>query len=235
MGSSPTASRTRTAKSALSERGDWAVTTDETPSSEGSGSGATGETRESTAAAMRRRREEGTTDQALAEVRRETRELAVTMGGVSKSLADIAQVIERQSHSLQAAQAETIPVLGNLATSARDSYRAMEREVNRLGAVVLDAMAKGQREQEEGRRLQDRVLGWAALIALLLACWVGWKVKEWRAEKELEVTKAEIADLKAERKGAGLFADFMLQFHPGEVKKYQKDFLAWSLRPATKP
>lgn len=182
---------------------------------------------------MRRQREGATTDQALAEARREARELAQTLGGASLSLAEITKELMAQRQTFQVTQDQIIPPLKSLVRSAEDSYSLVREKVDTLGRTMRSEMDKVREERVKAQHWQGRVLGAAALIACLLAGWVGWKVREWLAVKDLAQVQGQINELKVLRKDAEMLGEFMWEVHPKEAKRYEKSFEGWKQRNGT--
>jgi hypothetical protein len=202
-------------------KGDLAVTTVETPSNEDSKSGAS---RESTASALRRRREESVTDLGAAEVRRETQELARTLGAASISLVELQRETSALAERTESARVETLERMNGLVESARRSFGSMERQIESNGLAIQQQLgevraAAAKRAAQEKWQLRAFIV--AVLTVFLLSGWGGWSLKAWRAE-------TAAAEERAALRKSELFGMYLLEIHPKEADKYWRAFQSWT-------
>ena len=199
------------------------MTTAERPPDEASTSG---DSRESTAAAMRRRREGAVTDLGLSEARQEMEDLARTLGAASISLVELQRETSALVKATESARVETLERMNGLVESARRSFVNMERQIENNGFAIQTQLGEVRAESTKRaarEKWQLRVFGVAGLSACLIAGWAGWKVKEWRVEKA--AAEERVALRKSE-----LFGMYLLEVHPKEAEKYWQAFQGWAAK-----
>jgi hypothetical protein len=201
------------------------VTTAERPPGEASSNG-----RESTAAAMRRQREDGIRELTLGEVYLETQDLGRTMGAACLNLVALQKETWGLAERTERARVETLELMNGLTESARRSFREMEEKIGGHGEQIRDQLSQLRAESVRlaGReRWQLRVFVVGGLTACLLAGLGGWRIKEWRAE-------TAAAEERAALRQSELFGMYMLEVHPKEAEKYWRGFQNWARKNGIK-